>query len=154
MADITRMKSGGRRALDLKRKERWAPAIVYSEYTGLPIAVLVLEAMNLPSLFFVGTVVAEGLRASGRFATRSFLLPESHALGGFFVQQSRLRRTPTLIGKTRYSHGAFVKALADAQSQTGRHLFTGLNALTVAVYLAAFDRLFCQAAGFEKTGGP
>src|SRR5690625_7226928 len=84
MADITRMKSGGRRALDLKRKERWAPAIVYSEYNGLPITMLVLEAMNLPSLFFVGTVVAEGLRASGRFATRGLLLPSGQALGGFF----------------------------------------------------------------------
>src|SRR5690625_1906276 len=99
-------------------------------------------------------MVAEGLRASGRFATRGLLLPSGQALGGFFVQQSRLRRTPTLIGKPRHPHGAFVKALADTQSQTGRHLFTGLNALTVAVYLAAFDRLFCQAAGFEQTGGP
>src|SRR5690625_7428280 len=81
---------------------------------------LVLEAMNLPSLFFVGTVVAEGLRASGRFATRGLLLPSGQALGGFFVQQSRLRRTPTLIGKPRHPHGAFVKALADTQRSEER----------------------------------
>lgn len=110
--------------------------------------------MNLSAFLFIGAMIQAPGHGTRGFAGGRSLLAPLNAVFGFAIECLRFGGATALIRQRQNLYVGFVPAFGDGEYQPGGNVFTGLNAVPVALNFAALDGLLGEIACFKKTSGP